>query len=227
LAYRPWQAGGAAPSSGTHLAETTLLLYASALDNESIVRCMNGYQHPDEWEGGAWVTAPSGNSAVLFAGTKSTGKKYWYGYLNPRGPEYPCVDAEVTDFDTCRMADGTLCPAQDLAGCCDGNAGTCVTMRGWWSTRFDAQFILYNPEDLARVAAGELEPWEPQPYASLDIDDRLYLNPSGVDVNNLGSGDQRRNRIGDVAYDHQNGILYVLEMTADEAKPVVHVWKVR
>jgi hypothetical protein len=42
-----------------------------------------GYQHPDEWGGGAWLTTDSGKGAVLFAGTKSNGEKYWYGYINP------------------------------------------------------------------------------------------------------------------------------------------------
>jgi hypothetical protein len=42
----------------------------------------------------------------------------------------------------------------------------------------------------------------------------------------LGTGVQRRNRIGAVAYDRNNDLLYVLELFADEAKPVVHVWRV-
>jgi hypothetical protein len=227
VAYRPWLAGGAAPASGTHLADTPLLLYENAYNTEEIVRCMTGYQHPDEWEGGAWLTTASGKSAVLFAGTKSTGTKYWYGYLNPAGPQYPCVDTEVTDFVTCRMADGTPCPPEDFAGCCDGENGTCISYRGWWSTRFDAQLILYDPADLALVAEGTTNSWEPQPYATIDIDDRLYFNPPEWDEMNLGTGDQRRYRIGDATYDRENGYLYVLELYADGAKPVVHVWRVQ
>ena len=68
--------------------------------------------------------------------------------------------------------------------------------------------------------------WEPQPYAVLDIDEFLFLNPSGVEQEMLGTGDQRRYRIGDAAYDRQNGLLYVLELFADEASPLVHVWRV-
>jgi hypothetical protein len=226
LAYRPWLAGGSAPSSGTHLAETTLLLYENVYNTSDFVRNMNGYQHADEWEGGAWITTPSGKSAVLFAGTKSTGTKHWYGYINPLGPEYPCVDAHVTDFVTCRMADGSSCPPEDFAGCCDEEQGTCVTYRGWWSSRWDAQLILYDPADLARVAAGEIESWEPQPYASLDIDEHLYLAPPEWDLQDVGWDVQRRYRIGAAAYDRNSGLLYVLERLADGAKPVVHVWKV-
>lgn len=227
FAYRPWLPDGAAPPSGTRLSETTLLLYENSFNTEEIVRCLDGYQHPDEWEGGAWIDTPSGKAAVLFAGTKSTGTKYWYGYINPAGSQHPCVDDHVTDFPTCRQADGSICPPEDFAGCCDENAGTCVSNRGWWPTRFDAQFILYDPADLARVAAGEIESWQPQPYAVIDIDEYLYLDPPEWDEIELGWGDQRRHRVGDVAYDEASGLLYVLELYADGAKPVVHVWRVQ
>lgn len=226
FAYRPWGEDGAAPAPGTRLSETVLLLYATSDSTEEIIRCQSGYQHPDEWEGGAWLTTPSGKAAVLFAGTKSNGAKFWYGYRNPAGPEQVCVDADVTDFPTCRMADGTTCPPEDFSGCCDADAGGCISQRGWWGTHYDAEIIFYDPADLARVAAGELNSWEPQPYAVLDIDEHLFFNPAGTDVEMLGEGDQRRYRIGDVSYDRANGLLYVLELYADGAKPVVHVWRV-
>jgi hypothetical protein len=226
FAYTPWEAGGAASPSGTHLTETTLLLYEKSSNTEEIIRTLDDYQHPDEWEGGAWMTTPSGKSAVLFAGTKSNGAKYWYGYINPAGPENACVDANVSDYLTCRMADGSSCPPEDFTGCCEEEASTCVTLRGWWSTHFDAQFIFYDPADLSRVATGEIESWEPQPYAVMDIDEHLYLDPPEWDEINLGWGDQRRYRIGATAYDRENGLLYVLEQYADGAKPVVHVWRV-
>jgi hypothetical protein len=125
------------------------------------------------------------------------------------------------------MADGTPCPPGDFAGCCDEDSGSCSSYRGWWSTRFDAQLILYDPADLARVAAGTLNSWEPQPYATIDIDEHLYFNPPAWDELNLGTGDQRRYRIGDATYDREQGILYVLELYGDGAKPVVHVWRVQ
>jgi hypothetical protein len=226
FAYRPWNTDGSPPSSGTRLEEITLLLYENAYNSEEIVRAMNGYQHPDSWEGGAWITTSSGKGAVLFAGTKGTGDKYWYGYINPNGPQYACVDTHVTDFPTCRNADGTVCDQSDLGQCCDEEAGTCASMRGWWSTRFDAEFILYNPNDLAKVASGQLESWQPQPYAVIDIDEYLYLNPPEWDQVELGWGDQRRTRIGDISFDRANGLLYVLELYADGARPVVHVWRI-
>lgn len=225
IAYRPWLAGGAAPASETHLSETPLLLYARAIDTTDIENCLNGYQHADQWEGGAWLTTPAGKSAVLFAGTKSTGTKYWYGYIHPSNPQTPCVDLEQTGYLTCRQANGAACPPADFEHCC--TEGTdCVSARGWWSTRFDAQLILYRTSDLEKVAIGALQSWEPQPYAVIDIDPYLYLDPPIWDVFELGWGDQRRNRIGAAAFDRANGYLYILELSGDGARPVIHVWKV-
>jgi hypothetical protein len=222
IAYRPWDENGAPYPPGAQIPATALLRYASSVETDQIEHCLNDYQHPDEWSGGAWLTTSDGRSAVLFAGAKSNGDKYWYGYIDQEAPTTPCVDTDVTDFLTCRLRDGTPCPPEDFDGCANHNEN-----RGWWSTRWDTQFLFYDPADLARVAAGELASWEPQPYAVLDIDEVMYFNPSGVEPSMIGSGDQRRYRIGDVAYDRQNGLLYVLELYADEAAPVVHVWRVR
>jgi hypothetical protein len=227
FAYRPWGTDGSAPADGTHLVEIPLLLYENALNSEEIIRNLNGYQHPDEWEGGEWITTSSGKQAVLFAGTKSTGEKYWYGFMHPEGAEYVCMDDKSFEYESmCRNADGSYCGAEDLRGCCDEDGGTCVSNRGWWSNRFDAQFILYDANDLAKVASGELEAWQPQPYAALDIDEHLYFSSPEWDAVELGWGDQRRSRIGDVAYDRDAARLYVLELYADNAKPIVHVWQI-
>jgi hypothetical protein len=222
IAYRPWDENGNPYPDGASIPSITLLHYAASSETAAIERALTGYQHPDEWSGAAWLTASSGKSAVLFAGAKSNGSKYWYGYLNPAGPDFPCVDEEVSDFLTCRLEDGSSCPPEDFQEC-SGH----TDYRGWWTTRWDAEFLFYDPADLARVALGEIQSWEPQPYAALDIDEYLYHNPSGVETDLIGTGEQRRYRIGDVTYDRQNGLLYVLELYADGAAPVVHVWKVR
>ncbi|HEY71153.1 MAG TPA: hypothetical protein G4O08_11285 [Anaerolineae bacterium] len=223
FAYRPWIDDQGTPAeSGAHLQGITLLHYESSENTPDIERALDGYQHPDEWEGGAWLTTASGNAAVLFAGTKGTGERYWYGYMHPSGSGEPCVDgAFVGQFNVCLMADGTPCTEADLTECSGHNDN-----RGWWSSRFDAQFILYDPADLARVAAGQLESWEPQPYASLDIDEYLFLNPPESEGEMLGWGDQRLARIGAVAYDRENDLLYVLELFADDDKPVIHLWRI-
>ncbi|MBN2387298.1 MAG: hypothetical protein JXB85_09775 [Anaerolineales bacterium] len=223
VAYTPWVDGnGTPPPDGAYIDAVVLLQYASSFENDTLDHALVGYQHPDEWSGGAWLTTTGGQTAVLFAGAKSNGAQYWYGYVNPAGPAFPCVDGDVLDFVTCRMFDGSPCPAEDMVECADHNYA-----RGWWTTHWDAEFLFYNPDDLARVAAGEMLPWEPQPYAFLDIDAFLYHNPEGVEPELLGTGDQQRYRIGDIAYDRAHGLLYVLENFAEGAKPVVHVWRVR
>lgn len=223
IAYRPWETDGSLVASGTHLSETTLLLYEDTQANGDIVQnSVEGHQHPDEWEGGAWVTTTSGRSAVLFAANKGTGAKYWYGYRNPDGPEYPCVNTQAAaEFTACRMADGSPCPAQDMVEC-DGH----TSAKGWWCARFTPRFVLYDPADLAKVASGAIKSSDPQPYAHLDIGDHLLYNPSGADLEMLGEGIQRRYLFGDVAYDRDNNRIYVLELFADDAKPVVHVWNI-
>lgn len=222
-AYQPWTDDSGTPArAGSTLPVVTLLEYESSEASETFERALVGYQHPDEWEGAAWLTTPAGDSAVLFAGTKSSGDKYWYGYVNPQGADQPCVDQElVGQFTVCRQADGRPCPDSDLREC----AGH-TDYRGWWSTRFEGMFLLYDPADLARVAAGELQAWEPQPYAQVRIDDVLFHNPSGVEPDMLGTGEQRRFRIGEAAYDREHGLLYVLELFADGARPVVHAWRI-
>ncbi|SEH06065.1 hypothetical protein [Candidatus Venteria ishoeyi] len=223
FAYLPWTAEGAPAPDGSHLAEIPLLLYESSSGSDDTVsKALQGYQHPDEWEGGAWLTSSSGKSAILFAGNKAVGDKYWYGWQHPAGAEQVCVEtAFLGQFTLCRLADGSACPTTDLSGC-TGHSD----YRGWWSSRFSARFILYDPADLALVATGQKQSWEPQPYASLDIEEHLLLNPDGVETAMLGTGPQRRLKIGDVAYDRNHGLLYVLELYADNSKPVVHVWKI-
>jgi hypothetical protein len=84
--------------------------------------------------------------------------------------------------------------------------------------------LLYDPDDLARVASGGAAAHEPQPYAELDFDRHLFHNPAQVEVDMLGQGAQRRYRIGETAYDRRANRLYVLELFAEGAKPVVHVF---
>lgn len=222
FAYRPWDERGDPLPAGSRLPAVTLLRYESSLNSEDFTRALAGYAHADEWEGGAWITTAGGRSAVVFVGTKATGDKTWYGWVNPAGAGQPCVEVELAgQFILCRLADGSPCPEADLSGCSGHN-----DFRGWWSSRFDAQMLFYDPAELGRVASGEIEPWQPQPYAVLDLDEHLLLNPDGVETEMIGSGDQRRYRIGEMAYDRANGLLYILELFADGAQPVVHVWQV-
>jgi hypothetical protein len=88
--------------------------------------------------------------------------------------------------------------------------------RGWWSTGFEGQIIFYDPTDLAAVARGEVETWEPQPYATLNMDEYLYHIESS----------QQKHHIGAASFDRERGLLYVFEPLADGDKSLIHVWRV-
>jgi len=88
--------------------------------------------------------------------------------------------------------------------------------RGWWSDSFVGQFLFYDPADLAAVVAGELAPSAPQPYATLSVDDVLFHVTHEMQKDHLGAA----------AFDRVRGLLYVLELLADEDRPLVHVWSV-
>jgi len=223
LAYAPWLSGNP-PEPGTRLSEIPLLLYSSTRSGDQIPPDykLNDYQHPDEWEGGAWLTTASKKSSVIFVGTKGTGDFYWYGWLNPDDPEKPCVETEITDMVLCHNADGT--PAsEEISKGCDNHTSD----RGWWSSKFNAQIIFYDPANFAAVADGKMQPYEPQPYAAMNIDEYLFLSDPTVEFISTGTGEQRRYRMGETCYDRDNGLLYVFELFADGAKPVVHVWGVQ
>ncbi len=89
--------------------------------------------------------------------------------------------------------------------------------RGWWSTGFVGQIIFYNPADLATVAQGRMQPWQPQPYATLNIDQYLYHIVSG----------QQKSHVNAASFDRQRGLLYMFEPLADEDKSLIHVWRVQ
>ncbi|MCP3874218.1 MAG: hypothetical protein GY699_13815 [Desulfobacteraceae bacterium] len=221
FAYAPWQSGNP-PAAGTRLKEKVLLLYQSSKTHANIGNNMNNYQHADDWAGGAWLSSASKRSAVVFAGTKGTGSKYWYGWRNPKGELYPCVEtAFVNQFVTCRNDDGSPCPKNDLNGCANHDDS-----RGWWSSKFNAAIIFYDPDELAKVALGEKRPSAPQSYATLYIDEFLILQ-QGIEEAMLGKGNQRISRIGSIAYDREKHRLFVLEPFADGTKPIIHVFRIK
>jgi len=222
-AYTPWidQAGTPAPP-GTSLESVEILHYESSEINEHIrSNTIDDYQCADQWEGAAWIEKGE-KSALIFAGTKGTGEKFWYGFVHPDGPEFPCVEVELVEqFTTCWTAAGEPCPASDLLGCDEP-----ASYRGWWSSRFEAQMIFYDPAELAEVATGAIPAHQPQPYAYLNLDPYLFLT-EGVEPQMLGTGVQRMGRIGSLAYDRQNQRIYLLELFAEEAAPIVHVFAIR
>jgi hypothetical protein len=106
-----------------------------------------------------------------------------------------------------------------FGNCWYGNPdGPCLECddRGWWSDSFKAQIIFYDPSDIAAVAKGEKQPYEPQPYASMIIDPFLFHITSQQQVNHVRA----------VCFDPSRKILYIIEPLADGDKSIVHAWKV-
>ena len=91
-----------------------------------------------------------------------------------------------------------------------------LNQRGWWSTGFAGQMLFYDPDDLASVARGAMQAWEPQPYAMLDIDQYLYHI----------TGTQQKYHVRAMCFDRVNGYLYLFEPLADGDKSIVHCWSV-
>jgi hypothetical protein len=177
---------GNPPTPGSQLQTVPLLLYTDVTAEDN--HTMDNYQHSDEWSGGAWLTAGD-KSAVIFVGTKGQGG-CWYGFANgvvwPEEPPYPPVPDPPYDD------------------------------RGWWSDSFIGQILFYDPAELAAVARGDMEPWGPQPYATLEIDEYLFHIESN----------QQKEHVGAASFDRKRGLLYIFEPLSDGDKSLIHVWKV-
>ncbi len=178
---------GNPPAAGTRLECLPLLHYTSVDETDGAT--LRDYHHSDQWTGGAWLNRDD-RSAVVFVGTKGIGK-CWYGFAD--GTVWP-DEAPFPEIPP---------PPND--------------QRGFWSTRFEAQIIFYDPSDLAAVGKGRKAAHEPQPYASLTIDDCLF---------NVRSNSQII-RVRAAAFDRERGMLYITEFRGDEDKSLVHVWRIR
>ncbi|MEA3349002.1 MAG: hypothetical protein U9Q82_00100 [Chloroflexota bacterium] len=200
FAYAPWQDGNP-PSDGETLTSLTpLLLYGvqeptipDLVSDESMA--MNGYADADHWLGGAWLGAGD-KSALIFVGTKALGNE-WYGYANGVEWEYGCDE-------------NNSCPEMPAWPYDD---------RGFWAEDYQAQIIFYDPSDLAAVARGEMETWQPQPYATLPLGE--YLLAPELDFANY-----KHDFVIAAAFDRANGLLFVVERLADGYKSVIHVFRV-
>jgi len=200
FAIGPWDEGNPPPAGATLENVTPLLLYGEQQEGNFEIdisgeHSMITFSEPDEWSGGAWLTADD-KSAVIFIGTKALGDS-WYGFAN--GVVYP-ISGDPDEV----YPDVPPWPHDS---------------RGWWSEDIAAQILFYNPFDLAAVVAGEMEPWEPQPYATMEIDDYL-LDPD------FDHERQKRYLVGATAFDRERGRLFIMERRADEDKSIVHVFQV-
>jgi hypothetical protein len=202
FAYAPWLDGNP-PAPGAELTHIEPLLQYGIqspgnpeLQVDESMR-MDGYAESDHWWGGAWLTAGD-QSAVVFVGTKALGKN-WYGFANGVEWDYACMDdpnltcPDVPDY-----------PYDD---------------RGFWAEEYQASIIFFDPADLGQVALGQLAPYEPQPYAIMNLNPYLY-HPE-IDVYNY-----KRDLVGAAAFNRDAGLLFVIERLADEYKSVIHVFRI-
>lgn len=203
FAYSPWQEGNP-PAPRARLENIVpLLLYGIQYPDETDIVSdesmqMVGYVEPDHWWGGAWLTAGA-RAAVSFGGTKALGRA-WYGFANGVVWEYDCADTTPP-----------TCP--DVPDWPYDN-------RGYWAEGYQPQLLFFNPSDLVAVANGEMQTWEPQPYAILDLTE-YFISPV------INIEEYKNDLAGAVAFDRERGLLYVMERLADGYKSVVHVFRVR
>ncbi|MFC2025883.1 hypothetical protein ACFLUC_01680 [Chloroflexota bacterium] len=201
LAIGPYNEGNP-PGPGSALRQVTpLLMYGVPIPGDpsldiSAGHQIAGYSHADEWSGGAWVTSGD-RSAMILVGTKAMGNT-WYGFSN--GVVYPISGDPNEEYP-----EVPPWPHDD---------------RGWWSDGISAQIIFFDPLELGAVALGEMDTWEPQPYATLTLDDFLF--DPGFDFEG-----GKRYLLGASAFDRQNKLVYIVERLADEDdRSLIHVFRV-
>jgi hypothetical protein len=202
FAYQPGD-GGKPPRPGAVQGSIyPLLLYGEQISGlpdlvSSPAQAVIDYRDADHWWGGAWLTG-NDSAAVVFAGTKALGDE-WYGFANGEIWEHDCAENSTPS-----CPDVPDWPYDD---------------RGFWAEGFQAQLIFYDPGQFIAVARGEIDSWEPQPYAMMILDEYL-LDPV------LNIQEYKRDLVGAAAFDRENGFFFLVERLADDYRSVVHIWKI-
>lgn len=189
FATAPWTAASLDPN--TELPYTQLLEYAhgdQSIDNYVFPNATAGYKHNDNWKGATWLRSQN-RDAVVFVGNKALGHT-WYGYY------LDYMELEWAVFNVPQPPISRQDPD-----------------KGWKSHNNIPMMLFYDPDDLAAVANGTMEPYQPQPYAAFRPDTTLFFGPDRY---------QRS-----ASYDEANERLYVVEGNALQFNDaVVHVWDV-
>src|SRR3989339_128046 len=81
---------------------------------------------------------------------------------------------------------------------------------------YNAHFLLYDPDDLAEVANGTKQMWEPLPE-TLDVTSNMY----GWEQHGL-----LYTMLFGAAYDSVNQLIYVVEVGGEYPNPLIHVWHI-
>ena len=177
------------PQDNADLPYTTLLSYAPSVTSQDFgPHPMAMYNYADHWRGVGLIQY-GGKNTIAFGGNKDFGKT-WYGY--PDGTEFG-----------------------DVVG--DYPQNTPHNEKGPRSEYVQNTLLFYDPEDLRKVARKEMHPYEPQPYASLNLQ------------NDVMSDSVSYWQMTSMAVDNENGIIYTVQDDADRARrqPIIHMWKIK
>ena len=149
------------------------------------------YSDSDAYRGAAWLTS-GGKTAVAITALKDIDStRAYYGHENWETPNQ-----------------------------CE-SLGTCKGQRGHRCGNCRASILLFDPADLAAVANGAAQSYQPQWYARVDINDYM-IHSYGPTFLSTGAEAETLS----ATYDLARGLLYVSESYADSAKPIVHVFRV-
>jgi hypothetical protein len=151
---------------------------------------------PNEyWSGATSVTGvvfPEGSASVLFFGTHATGE---------------CCYGEGTDEESLHR---TPVPDEPEVIYCYDPA---VSSKGTHGFPYRHYVWAYDANELARVHAGEIEPWEVRPYDVWELDVP-------------GASENGSNPTGGAAYDRENGRIFLSQMFGEGERPLIHVYTV-
>lgn len=194
FAISPTEKTGQLPDDNEVIDATTLLRYGT--DGSAPDRWLLNWSLTMGYSGAAFLSAGD-KSAMVFAVSRPLGDT-WYG-----------------------GEDGTVTFTSDLD--LPMTRASSEQIRGPMATEREVSLYLYNPADLAAVANGDMQPWQPQPYQILDVKKDLMA----------GLADREPN-VGAISFDADNGFLYMIQSNADfsagsrgyERRSLVYVWKV-
>jgi hypothetical protein len=182
--------GESVPVAESELDITTLLEYGTVLgtNNYNYPNSMNGYKHSDDWREALWING-YGQQSIAIVGHKALGDN-WYGYHGHNlHHEWVMADIPYPEMYTTDP---------------DG--------KGWRGHTMEPMIIFYDPADLAQVAAGNMESYEPQPYAAYRIDKDIFFGEN--------------HEIFSAAVDTMNHLLFITEFVRErDGNLVIHMFE--
>ena len=205
---------------------TTPLLWYKSLQNQTGgpsvcgpavgIHAVGDYSLADYWSDGAWLSHNNRQSIVL-VGNKCIYDSYYSDCA--LGSGHGC------DSSYCWNQDHSACedsPCYTLTPLCDESKGWVCgdPSRGDTAPGYKGRMLFYDPDDIAQVATGNWNPWDPQPYTYLDMTPYIF-NLAGCSSAFEGA-----------AYDPDAGRLYLVQGGVDETQtgnddlPIIHVFDI-